>query len=890
MAEIMLPSHSSYTENIQSMSPTVPLPGAAPRIEMLPNPDFSFPRIPPADSMPQPPPNNRAHRRPMSVHMDMLKPQANETSHRRGASMLPSFTFNAGDATGLTADQPEPTQTSPSRSAHKRNTSELIGGHGIGMMGAISASPTKTAPLAVPGRPSGHKSRASRVTLSSSDWSAVMTTAETQPRLSSSLPNTPLDGPPSSSTDSNDVFGPPLDSLPVRTPRPRVEFSEDVEYIPRPLSTISSETESSMSTVRGHSVNNSISSVLSLGSPSPPSSRARTPSLSTTLEDEPRSRTKSSIELSKRIEREGQWLKHGQSHESLHRPFSQPSAMPNKLTFATEPVTGRGRDTHAKHKSLSHALGLDRRRSEPAMGMHVDEPSRLSTLSLQDPVSHNSLEQSSQSNTEQRSSSRRLKDWAVSKMSRRGRESGRPHSEHLALLFQPQHAGASPVIEPASAETDLDAVFSMEADPLPSVGAHAQRVEMETPQVVSHLSAELPESDDSGAMLDLDAALGPFKTPPFGAQKPRRELHSSRGTRDFFGPGGHYQPTPSHRRAESAPMLTPWDQIRTGTPPQPGMADVFEEEEEEETDSARPGSTSSTQDEESRMGVQIVDSDVGMNSSTPNLSLDDGLRSRHAEWETERASTAFSTMSSSLAMPMLDRRASSIIEDTIIEESSPVEPAIVEFHEEPRAHSLTKSSDSSETPTIIGGQPGTLSLPHGQPPLTTPESFQTSAFSTPDFARRQSSFDTSRVGTSASSITDNRTVSSCTTGDPTPDVRISVDDIPSLTSSRSTMFSTSNANSSRRDISGLRTPSVASNTLDPTIHYDRRRKRASIASLSQLVGAPFGSRPATGISELRPQTAATDLSNKEPKKKEHRLKKLMFWKSKHRQASSSTIS
>ncbi|KAK4637620.1 uncharacterized protein CLAFUR5_02226 [Fulvia fulva] len=889
MTEIMLPGHSNYTDNLRAMSSNIPLAAAGPKIEMLPNPDFSFPRIPPADSMPQLSRNSRAHRRPMSVHMDSLKPQPSETSHRRGASMLPSFTFNASDTTGLTADQAESTQTSPARSAHKRNTSELVGGHGVGMSGAISASPTKSAPLAVPGRPSGHKSRASRVTLSSSDWSAVMTTAETQPRLSSSLPNTPLDGPPGSTSASNDPFGPPLDSSPARPPsRPRVEFSENVEYIPRPLSTISSETESSMSTVRGHSVNNSISSVLSLSSPSPPSSRARTPSLSTTLENEPRSQTKSPIGLSRRVEREGQWLKHGNSHENLRRPISQPSAMPNKLTFATEAHVGKGRGVHGKHKSLSYALGFDRRRSEPAMGMHADEPSRFSTISLQDPVPHTAVDQSGHYNTEQRSSSRRLKDWAVSKISRRGKESGRRHFEYLAPSYQYPHADASPVIEPesAEAETDLDAVFSMDADP---VSAHSQRVEIEPPVFASHTYSNLPESDDSGGMLDLDAALGPFKTPPFGAHKSRRELHSSRGARDFFGPGGHYQPTPSHRRAESAPMLTPWDQTRIGTPPQPGMADVFEEEEEEEGEPARPGSTSSTQDEESRMGVQIVDSDVSANSSTPSLSLDDGLRIRHAEWESERPATAFSHMSSSLGMPVLNRRASSVIEDTIIEESSPVEPAIVEFHEEPRAHSLTKSSDSSETPTIVGGQPGMLTLPDGQQSLTTPESYQTSAFSTPDFTRRQTSFDTSRVGTSASSMTGNRTMSSCTTGEPTPDVRISVDDIPSLTSSRSTMLSTSHANSSRRDISGLRTPSVASGTLDSTAHHDRWRKRASIASLSQLVGSPFGPRPGTGVSE-RPQTAATDLSSKEPKKKEHRLKKLMFWKSKHRQASTSTIS
>lgn len=343
-------------------------------------------------------------------------------------------------------------------------------------------------------------------------------------------------------------------------------------------------------------------------------------------------------------------------------------------------------------------------------------------------------------------------------------------------------------------------------------------------------------------------------------------------------------------------MLTRFEQIRTSTPPNEGMADVFEEDEEHEdhsTIAARPISAHSGQEDEGSMGVKIVDSDLGASHAASGMSFEDGLRIQRNEWEPERPMTAYGNVSSRLSTPILDRRASSVIEDTIFEESSPVEPAIVEAHEEPRAHSLTKSSDSSETPTILATDNGMLALPDGQQSLTTPESYHSSAFSSPDFRGRQSSFETSRVGTSASSMTDNRTMSSCTTGEQAHEARMSVDDVPSLTSSRSTMLSTAHANSSRRDVSGLRTPSVASGNLDSAaLASERRRKRSSIQSFSQLVGSSFGPRP-TGLDGPRPQTASDSLmANTAPKKKEHRLKKLMgaLWKTKHRQASTSTVS
>jgi len=374
-------------------------------------------------------------------------------------------------------------------------------------------------------------------------------------------------------------------------------------------------------------------------------------------------------------------------------------------------------------------------------------------------------------------------------------------------------------------------------------------------------------------MLDLDAALGPFKTPANGGtHRQRGNMHSSRPTKDLGGPNNNF-----HRRAESAPALPPFDSQSMNTPSQSSMADVFEEEEE---DDARAGATqvkgasTSSSEDEAGVGIQVVDSATSGTGDLWHLGNDEGLGIQRGDWQPQRPSTSYSNQMSRLSTSGTDCRGSSLIEETIIEEASPVEPVeIVQPEEEPRASSLTKSSDSSETPTLLGPT-------HVAGPDMTPETYQTSNFSSPDCDRRQASFDASRLGTAASSIADTRTESSsCMTGEPGSEVRVSSDDVPSLTSSRSTMLSIAQANHSRRDVTGNRTPSSSSGIDNAE---QRRHKRGSIQSLSQLVGNPFASARSKDLDESRPKTAAEPAVGALPakKKKEHRLKKLMFWKAK----------
>jgi hypothetical protein len=914
MAEVITPDYSASLGGGGRGS--VPVHGG-PRIEMVRNADFSFPRKP-QDGLLARREEDDSTRRPSSMHISLPPSSGFVNAHKRATSTLPNFTFNSGDTTGL-QETPPKTPTSddenapvtPSRRGHRRGGSEFVGGDSrFGVSNALSSSPTKTTTLPLPpsgpppGARRGHAHRRSAA-MSSHDVSNIMQPSEALPRLSHSLPNTPMEHPavsppldrstsaPNVNEPASDPFGPPLDNEPTRPPsRPRVGFDDNVTIIPRPLSTISSETESSISTRFGHSYDNSISSVISMSTPSPPAARMPRPPPEQSIDEDTKPRAKSSLEISRRIEKEGEWLKSRSSGSLKRRRADEP--VPTQVTTFVEPeIPERPRQNHKKH-SISHALGFDRRRSEPTIGLGSNEPSRLSALSLQESTTlPATLSSQSERDCESVSSARKIKQWAAAKITRRSKSPSKPLSTRSSgssmrpvsegSMFVP---GKVPVSESPVAETDLDAVFHSEGmastneRPISSSQERTDASALESTQP-SFLYSQ--GADEMSPMLDLDAALGPFKTPPIGSQRQRKELHSNRLNRDFIGPGGHY-----HRRTESAPTLPPMDGARLGTPSHASMDDVFEEEEEEDATSVPPprpasiaASAKSGAEDETNVGVEIVDQDSGLQSHQRPHSARGGLGIQHREWEPERPATSYGNVNSRFSTSVLEPRGSSIMEETIEEESSPVEAVeIVEAHEEPRASSLTKSSDSSETPTILAPPATTIQFPYGPHTLVTPETAQSSVFPSPDFAQRQASFDGSRLGTSASSMTDNRTMSSYATGDQGPDLRPSVDDVPSLTSSRSTMLSTAQANNSRRDISnGSRLPPATPRSGPSVDAADRRRKRSSIQSLSQLMGG----RGTKGKSseESRPHTAITPTASKGPKKsKENRLKKLMFWRSK----------
>jgi len=198
---------------------------------------------------------------------------------------------------------------------------------------------------------------------------------------------------------------------------------------------------------------------------------------------------------------------------------------------------------------------------------------------------------------------------------------------------------------------------------------------------------------------------------------------------------------------------------------------------------------------------------------------------------------------------------------------------VVEHHEDVRA---SKSSDDTITPTTEEKErPMAMSL--RSPIMNAPSQIMTpdtlSDMSTsPFFNPSQVSLDAPRLGTGTSSLNEYRPFSF---GEPGPEVRISVDDVPSLTSSRSTMTSPVHQPNLRPFSSG-RAPSVYSTRSTATGNMER--KRGSIASLSRLVTGGFGERSKLFI-ESRPVSQHTMEEDKSRKGRRHRLSRMIqFWK------------
>jgi hypothetical protein len=421
--------------------------------------------------------------------------------------------------------------------------------------------------------------------------------------------------------------------------------------------------------------------------------------------------------------------------------------------------------------------------------------------------------------------------------------------------------------------------------------------EIETPKLDTNIASWKPRefkrqnSDAMSPVIDLDAALGPFNTPTGpngrgngrGFSNARRTMHSA---------GGILQ---HHRRTESAPELVPFELRATAIALTSPMADVFEEEEEEEEDEdadmaeiTTPSGEIALEDaedelEELGIGIQVVDTDDFNNGSAINWNFDDGLRIKQESRTIPQASvediapTDVSSSPEETPVPLEHTDSSRTI--GMVE--------VVEDYEEPRTSSITRSSDSTITPTISGEEAKetrqlvNLPIPLAQHALMTPDTFTNSTFSSPDFRSSQNSFDTQRLGTASSSITDYRSMNPAHFGEPGPELRVSVDDVPSLTSSRSTMTS---ALHNTFPLMSTRNPSERTGSVCsiPSDISERRRKRSSIASLSRLIqGSSFGERSKLSI-EHRPQSAHLETTTKDPKVKKHkRLSKMMqFFKSK----------
>jgi hypothetical protein len=136
------------------------------------------------------------------------------------------------------------------------------------------------------------------------------------------------------------------------------------------------------------------------------------------------------------------------------------------------------------------------------------------------------------------------------------------------------------------------------------------------------------------------------------------------------------------------------------------------------------------------------------------------------------------------------------------------------------------------------------------------------------------SIDAQRISTAPSSLNEETSFQSLLLGQPGPEVRISVDDIPSLTSSNSTMTKESAFTHNAHviipaSLNGQRPASVSSAAFG--------RRRSSLASLSRLISSSHGER-----SKLSMEVTCDNEQVKKAKvSKSKRLSRLVqFWKAK----------
>ncbi len=828
-----------------------------------PNPPFVFPMQPETSDVKGSSvrtDNDRGRK-----HMNRSRPQ------RISVNALPPFEFHS--AADRSKSENESPAGSPSKnmpipshsSGHRRNGSEFIGGDGRSGLGLMSSSPTKggetlpppsTSLTGPPGNRRGHAHRRSGA-ISSHDLS-IMLKPSNETR-GSSAPTTPSDPNENGSfpSDIERATTQPVTQILKRDPpvptshranasfegpsRPRVGFSETIEFIPRPLSTISSETSSSLSTIRpNHSLTGSITSIVSACTPSPASSKATKSALDTMFEvdfSQPRPKTASPT-------------LHGSEKRLLFREDSRLLKRPSSAS--------------ASHRSSVEAGGPDRWR-DLAGDDHPEDAQCLSTdLSARDTadIDHapnfdgDEPKRSSQPPSSRYTSSLELKrvkrqgkvtSWAESILSRKARHDCKGNCG--------VHPSPSPHFHTFAGEGDFslanvtfDEDTSCVIETPVDYDPGSSTIYTEIPPWKPSESSPISDSDTSISVLDLDATLGPFNTPTLGADADdaaagspvsRRRMHSSGTTGGFTGPGMHY-----HRRTESAPEMVAINYQVFGFPrlnSNSAMADVFEEEEEEEDLSQREGAQQEDvkdNDSIAGLGVNIVDVD---DCTDP------------APMRQERSTSSMK------------------VEGLNDEEFGAVE--VVEADEEPRASVMTKSSDESTiTPTLsiepYACRPASAPIDFAMSRsrlFTTPQS--SSAVSSPDFNR--TSFDGPRMHTANSSITDRGTLSS--------DVPSLISSASTMTSARASRFSSSVCNHSSSDLRNSSPP-----PLPRRGRYDMS-KRSSRASLSRLVGSSHNEKSKLSIEER----AQPENQEKPERKKHHRLSRLMrFWKSKEKLNSS----
>lgn len=877
----------------------------------LPNPPFVFPARP-ASSAPtsfsratgrRTQPTNEPKMGGMNMDFKI-------GASRPGPPPLPSFSFNQAPRS-----DPEPGNSSPQLSPtsprfslplparpHRRGHSEFIGVDANPSAGQLlSTGLNSDNPLPPPGPPKGRRGHAHRrsAAISCGDLTFIIKPAQPPPKpAGGSVPASPVEEKktkPSFTFEDittvspvPEVVTPPIEEIaaPRSPPKPqrttaRVGFSDTLEYIPRPLSLVSSDASSTMTVRQGHSVTNSMSSVISLSASSSPSETHRglaTASRSTNA-DEDRPSTAGPILSATRYVPPLR----GQDDETRRRN-SDPATVEEASTAAKIAANGL-----QEYTLLSDDYNMSPDNSRPTTPSSFDRAQIAANFMAPTPgirhidTSMSGIEELPKlarktSSTRKVKKQKKVKYWAGSILSRKNKSRKVKASKRTPtppMQSFEEECVESPVTSPVMSQRVVD------SSPAPEIDLDAALAE--TPLTKSqadflnwkprHIASSDEES--SSPIIDLDAALGPFNTPSHdsdwaaaqkaGSPATRRKMHSAAGMRNFTGPGLHY-----HRRTESAPEMVAFESPRFGN--SSTMEDVFEEDEEDDweevkTVSHKGSSIQNDDDEVKGLGIEIkvVDAENGQGKMDWASDEQRGIKrktSALSEQESQPAPTA----------SQVSIRSQGSLKDTVKAEDFEPPPPIRDDCSIYRPNSSRSSTSSTiqteKFPTVEQSYPP-------QPPYltpTTPSSTFQSPFPSP---RSRMSHETQRQSTAPSSIVEEPGFNPLWLGEPGPEIRMSVDDVPSLTSSNSTMTRDSMAaqnpalgNPQFRQ--GQRSASLSSGGLGPA----SKAKRGSIVSLSRLLSSSHGEKSKLSIEERAPE-----LDERKKVGKGKRISRMMqFWK------------
>ena len=557
-------------------------------------PDFKF--NPGADLPPQP------ERTPSPVHPVLQEMAMNQQRASRSArpAPLPAFTF-APHAAG----QPSP---SPTKSAfsdmpgsagsavgigHRRGGSEFVGAANGGPQ-LVSSSPEKPEyrPPPISGPPKGHLHRRSQaVSISDIETSDLIKAAAVSKTRAGSTPTTPSEvaqqfsfprhSPQSQSSIPGGSRSPPSsprrrESMPG--PRPRVGFADRVEMIPRPLSLISSETEGSCSTIRGHSVSGSINSIAA--SPTPRTMSNVSSPTGLEIESPPeRPRTADTATLlfsaSARAEKAMSMI------NLPKRPLSA-SGSP-AVTSSGSPPTKKKHFWSSNSPNLSPTPTPKVEQSNPleAPASFVLQPAQDAIRPRTSPERTGSIKK------------RNHHTWTSGIFSKRaGKRSAKVKGKRTPTPPTLTRRASDKINEIFDADNTI-----VIREPSPVAERSRARPKSAVPIASSRSAPEIVTLHDvASPVLDLDAAFSPFTddmqlqgTPSRTAAARMAKLHSSerRGNADAFGS--------FHKRAESAPSMQPvnrasFNMQRIGS--NSSLNEVFDEEEEDNFLAVQSGNTS----------------------------------------------------------------------------------------------------------------------------------------------------------------------------------------------------------------------------------------------------------------------------------------------------------